>query len=239
MNGRLVELETTIRSDANGETIKSWTDKGDLYHLNAMYTCIERYTFESQNGRSAIDHMLANEYMGGKHISMWIDEDKTMLNISDHNLVRAWFKMGNDNYKVKKRRPKKKIIWISRNPENIQKCVENFKAKIGRKQTFGNCMNKLKESVEHTMKKSKIQKLGGKKQTLKAAPWVDKELIDNIDLRSKYSREWRWARKRGDTEEIEVCKKKYYQQKEITAIMVGNKKKWLGGGKNSRNRRQL
>ena len=61
INGRLVELEPTIRSDANGEMIKSWTDKGDLYHLNAMDTCIGRYTFESQNGRSAIDHMLANE----------------------------------------------------------------------------------------------------------------------------------------------------------------------------------
>ena len=60
------------------------------------------------------------------------------------------------------------------------------------------------------MKKSKIQKLGGKRQTLKAAPWVDKKLIDNIGLRSKYSREWRWARKSGDAEEIEVCKKKYY-----------------------------
>ena len=107
---------------------------------------------------------------------------------------------------------------------NIQKCVENFKAKIGRKQTFGNCMNKLKESVEHTMKKSKVQKLGGKRQTLKAAPWVDKELTDSISLRSSYSRDWRKARKKGDVEEIERCKKKYYQQKNVTAVMVGNKK---------------
>ena len=35
-NGRLVELEPTIRSDANGQMINSWTDKGNLYHLNAM-----------------------------------------------------------------------------------------------------------------------------------------------------------------------------------------------------------
>ena len=106
MNGRLVELEPTIKSDANGEMIKSWTDKGDLYHLNAMDTCIGKYTFESQNGRSAIDHMLTNEYMVGKHISMWIDEDKTMINISDHNLVRAWFKMRNENYSAIKKETK-------------------------------------------------------------------------------------------------------------------------------------
>ena len=163
MNGRLVELEPTIRSDANGEMIKSWTDNGDLYHLNAMDTCIGRYTFESQNGRSAIDHMLANECMVGSHISMWIDEDKTMLNISDHNLVRAWFKMGNDNYRVKKKRPKKRITWVSRNPVNVLKCVGNFKARIGKKVNFKSCMDKLKISVDHTMKESKLQKPGGKK----------------------------------------------------------------------------
>merc|ERR1712033_143018 len=74
------------------------------------------------------------------------------------------------------------------------------------------------------MKKTKVQKPGRKRQTLKAAPWVDKELRDNVDLRSEYSREWRYARKRGDQEEIKKCKEKYYTQKGVTATMVGNKK---------------
>ena len=43
-------------------------------------------------------------------------------------------------------------------------------------------------------------------------------------MRSKYSREWRYARKKGDQEEIKKCKEKYYTQKGVTAIMVGNKK---------------
>merc|ERR1711867_94123 len=59
-----------------------------------METCTGKYTFASLNGRSAIDHMLTNRMLYEKHISMWIDEDKTMLNISDHNLVRAWFQIG-------------------------------------------------------------------------------------------------------------------------------------------------
>ena len=45
-----------------------------------------------------------------------------------------------------------------------------------------------------------------------------------MDLRSKYSREWRYARKKGDQEEIKKCREKYYIQKGITATMVGNKK---------------
>merc|ERR1711895_258605 len=53
---------------------------------------------------------------------------------------------------------------------------------------------------------------------------VDKELTDNIGLRSKYSREWRHARKKGDAEEIEECERKYFQQKKVTAKMTQNKK---------------
>ena len=226
INGRLKLLEPTIRaSDANGKMVESWTDDKDLIHLNAMDTCVGRYTFRSQNGKSAIDHVLVNECMASKHISMWIDEDKTMLDISDHNLVRVWFKLGNDNHNIKKKRPRKRVTWISRNPVNILKCVTNFKARIGKKHKFKNCMEKLKTAVNHTMKKTKVQKLGGKENSFKrAAPWVDKELIENVNLRSKLSREWRYARKRGNQVEIRECMNKYYIQKGITASMVGDKK---------------
>ena len=83
---------------------------------------------------------------------------------------------------------------------------------------------KIKSICRPHYEKSKLEKPGGKNQTLKAAPWVDKELQDSIDLRSKYSREWRHARKRGDEDEIKKCREKYYKQKGVTAIMVGNKK---------------
>ena len=56
----------------------------------------------------------------------------------------------------------KKITWISRKPERIQMCLENFKAKIGKKHTFKNCMDKIKLSVDHTMKRSYKKKPGGK-----------------------------------------------------------------------------
>ena len=92
-------------------------------------------------------------------------------------------------------------------------CLESFKGKIRKKHTFKHCINKLKTSVEHTMKRSFKKKPGGKNQSIKAAPWVDKELTDNIELRSKYSREWRYARKKGDVEEIKECERKYFQQK--------------------------
>ena len=46
------------------------------------------------------------------------------------------------------------------------------------------------------MKRRKKIKPGGKKKMkLLAAEWVDRELLENIKLRSRLSREWRYARK--------------------------------------------
>ena len=123
-----------------------------------MAKALGRYTFESLNGKSAIDHVLVNGCMEKYYIGMWIDEEKTMLDISDYNLVRVWFKVGNDNYRGKKRRPIKRATWISRNPINILRCVGNFKARIGRRHGFKNCMEKLKTAVNHTMKKKQNSK---------------------------------------------------------------------------------
>ena len=54
---------------------------------------------------------------------------------------------------------------------------------------------------------------------------MNQEIIDNINLRSKYSRQWRYARKNGEPDEvIESCKKRYFEQQSKTSIMLGNKK---------------
>ena len=58
-----------------------------------------------------------------------------------------------------------------------------------------------------------------------AAKWVDQELIDNVNLRSSYSRQWRYARKReAPEEEIERCKSRYEAQQKKTSVMTGIKK---------------
>ena len=57
-------------------------------------------------------------------------------------------------------------------------------------------MNKLKTSIDENLKRRKIVKLGGKgKLKLISAPWVDKELIDNIKLRSKLNKNGGWLEK--------------------------------------------
>merc|ERR1711874_627606 len=200
---------------------------GDMHHLNISENCTGTYTFQSFNGQSAIDHVLINNTLQENFISMLIDEDKTMLNISDHNLVRVWFKIGPNNNKPSWKKPTKKYItWISRDEDRLNLCANSFREKIGKKHSFRKCMSKLKTSIDETMKRKKMIKLGGKgKLKLISAEWVDKELIDNIKLRSKLSREWRLARKREEPVEIpRQYKNRYLEQKSVTALMTGDKK---------------
>ena len=60
-----------------------------------------------------------------------------------------------------------------------------------------------------------------------AAEWVDSELIDNINIRSRLSRNWRIARKNNESEEIQKACKKYQKQQKKTAVLSGkNKGDW-------------
>ena len=87
-------------------------------------------------------------------------------------------------------------------------------------------MNKIKTTLNSTMRKKKRVKVGRKgKKTILAAEWVDSELRSNISLRSKYSRQWRLARKNEESEEvIEKCRKRYVKQQRKTSMMSGSKK---------------
>ena len=54
---------------------------------------------------------------------------------------------------------------------------------------------------------------------------MDQEIIDNINLRNKYSKQWRYARKNKESEEIiGRCKERYVAQQRKTSVMMGIKK---------------
>ena len=74
--------------------IEEWSINFNLHHLNQSEKCVGKYTFHNNKGRSAIDHILVNDRLVEDFRGMYVDEEKELLNISDHCLVRAWFKVG-------------------------------------------------------------------------------------------------------------------------------------------------
>ena len=97
-NGRLKVLEPKIKSDINGKMIEEWVDKQGLHHLNQSAKCIGTYTYgRPGKPRCAIVHILVNNNMEEKFKDMHIDENVEEVNMSDHNLIRAWFNIGRGN----------------------------------------------------------------------------------------------------------------------------------------------
>ena len=64
--------------------------------MNQSEKCTGVYTYGEGEKRSAIDHILVNNKFMEQFRSMHIDEDKEELDISDHNLLKAWFNIGEE-----------------------------------------------------------------------------------------------------------------------------------------------
>ena len=83
----------------------------------------------------------------------------------------------------------KEIQWIKKDEESLKKFETAFLPKIGKSTSFEGFMKKVKTTQDTVLKKRKRIKVGKRgKQKVTAAEWVDMELIDNINLRSKLIR---------------------------------------------------
>ena len=61
------------------------------------------HIWKTRKTKSAIDHILVNNNLEERFKGMYIDENAEEVNMSDQNLIRAWFKMGRgDTTKWKK-----------------------------------------------------------------------------------------------------------------------------------------
>merc|ERR1711874_823399 len=125
--------------------LEEWTVNLDLNHLNITEQCTGTYTFCSKNGRSAIDHVLVNGTLLENYVGMHIDEDRVMLNISDHSLVRVWFRISSNNEGTSwKKASFKTIKWVPRDKKSLKKFEAAFIPQIGKKISFRRCIYKLK-----------------------------------------------------------------------------------------------
>ena len=93
---------------------------------------------------------------------MHIDEERAILNISDHNLVQAWFRIGPSS-KPRWRKSKSKMITVmKKDEESLNQCKEALKKHVGKSTDFNLFLRKLKTSVNHTLIKRKKIKVGKK-----------------------------------------------------------------------------
>jgi len=118
----------------------------------------------------------------------------------------------------------------------LKKFEAAFLPKIGKSTSFGGFMKKVK-TTQDVLKKGKRIKVGKNgKQKVIAAEWVDMEVIDNINLKSKLNRRWRLARKQNKPKEIlKAYREEYEKQTEEDIHYVWKEKRRMGSMQNRRN----
>merc|ERR1711909_46617 len=92
-----------------------------MHHLNQSDKCTGTFTYGEEGGRSAVDHIIVNGKLMEKFKGMHIDEDRIDLNISDHNLVRAWFNIGIQEEIRWKKLKYETIEWYKRDQDSLRK----------------------------------------------------------------------------------------------------------------------
>ena len=95
--------------------------------------------------------MIVNSELMKKIKGMHIDEDRIALNISDHNLVRAWFNIGKEeearsqSMGEMEKTKYETIEWYKRDHESLIKNEENLESMLGQISGFNRTMKKLRQ----------------------------------------------------------------------------------------------
>ena len=84
------------------------------------------YIRQTRNRRSAIDHVIVNQKMNNHFKDMRVDENGEELNISDHNLIRCWFKIGREKPKKWKKYKTEYREWYTLEPKALEEMEKDL-----------------------------------------------------------------------------------------------------------------
>ena len=81
------------KQDENGDTIRDWMTNRNMILLNLQQECEGKCTWQRGEQKSVIDVVIVNRrgYMLCKQ--MHVDEDREIMDISDHNMITVTLSM--------------------------------------------------------------------------------------------------------------------------------------------------
>merc|ERR1712030_45028 len=115
----------------NGQMLEDWVNDLEMVHLIKSELCDGVYTYgRPGKPKSAIDHVLVNTKMSECFRGMRMDKNAKELNISDHNLIRSWFKIGRERGTRWRKTKLEERTWYSIDVESLNKMEKDLKKRI-------------------------------------------------------------------------------------------------------------
>merc|ERR1711888_129274 len=150
-----------------------------------MMKCRGKYTFgKTDRGRSAIDHILVNGKMEEKFKGMDIDEEGIIIDMSDHNLVRAWFDLKHKTQANWKEKNYETITYYSKEAEDLKEMEEELMKGIYKNTNFNKIMDNMEIAQDRKLKKRKRIRVGRlDDKYIKSAAWMTEAIIISQKIR--------------------------------------------------------
>ena len=221
-NGHLRMLDGK-EDDENGKMLLEWVGNYQLIMLNTDQRCEGRHTRVHRNQKTTLDYIMVNRKIYDLVEEIKIDENKEIMDRSDHVVMSFKIKKNISNNGFKKAKWKVKEYYSQKN-EEIEALAEYIEGKWSteKPRNHQGVINDLKDATDTKLKK-KIRIREGNEKGLRIIenPWITEEIRQGIKKRREINRVKRNLR---SEERIKIWERRYVNQKIKVQNMVRDAK---------------
>ena len=205
------------RQDENGTMVMELINNFQLNLLNIDQACQGMYTWTRQEQKSIIDFVLTNRKCYDLFKKLHIDEDRELLDISDHNVLTVTLRIQKESLNFTRGKDIQKLYY-----RTDEESLEHFTVEIQRRlkiediQCFEQ-LNKVIREVADDLLKAVYRRRYDKKEEKIEQPWITKEIQEAIKKRKELNRK---KRNEQSYRERDRLNKEYLIQKKNVQLLV-------------------
>ena len=205
------------RQNENGQIVMNLMSNYGLTLLNLDEACQGTYTWTRNEQKSVIDFVMANKKCYEYFERLLIDEDREILDISDHNVLTLELKIKTENTNFRKREVVR-VKYIKTDQESLEKFAVEMQRRLQTKdaETFEELNKKIEEVSESTLK-AVYQRRVNQKHSVTEQPWITVQIREEIKKRKELNRK---KRNEENQREKSLIDNAYRDQKRKVKILV-------------------
>ena len=227
------------RQNENGNIAVDLTNNFGLTLLNLDEACKGIYTWTRQEQKSAIDFVMANKSCYELFQRLVIDEEREILDISDHNVLTTVLKVRSSNVDFKKGDKMITKTYFKTDEKSLEIFAVVMQEKLSMKEVKSfEELNELMKEVADTTLKAIYQRRESKKHQVTEQPWITDQIRREIKKRRELNRRRRNTQSETETQNLrqEYLKQKHKVQGLIKEAITVSEKKLTNEIRASKNR---
>ena len=193
----------------NGELLMELAEDNNLTILNGHVDCNGITTWEQNEKKSTIDYILVDQQMPKMFHSMNVDEEKEVFDLSDHNLLAAYFNMKTPLGREFTKNKFREITYLKKNEDTTHNFFNKVIGNLRCDMTLLMYQQKIIEAQNQHMMTT-MKRWLSKRTNEDEKIWFNKNIEREIQCRKSINRK---KRNEADQTKRTLLEKEYLQQK--------------------------